>query len=150
MITDAFNTLTKALSNVSANTTVYFDDAIDLLHSRNIGEGHPVYAVVTVTAAMVGGSATASVAIGQNTTQAGQAGGETFLGSAFFNATSPVGTVAVIPVLPAVGNELSGGKRYIHAKVTISGGTLTSATFTVTLVPHVADGKIEYPSGFVS
>lgn len=150
MITDAFNTFTKAFSNIATGGNgTYFDDAIDLVDSRNIGQGHPVYAVVTVTAAMVGASSTISLSIVQDSVSTGSASQEVFLGSAFLAAQLPAGSTVAFPLLPILGTEIS-GKRYIRAKIVTSGATLTSATLTVTLVPHVADGKIEYPSGFVS
>lgn len=149
MIIDNFNTLTQTLASATVGDS-YSTDAIDIVDARNIGQGQPLFVVFTLTAAMVGAGATLVVALVQDSVSSGSAVNEAFLSSAFFSAVSPAGTQIAIALPPLLRNPLNqADRRYLRLKFTVAGATLTSTTMQATIVPHVADGRINYPSGFV-
>jgi len=148
MITDAFASLSATLGSTVVGTTVGAD-AIDIVDKRNIGEGQPIYAVFQLTAAMVGASATLAVNLWVSTTSSGALANEQYLAGASFAALAPLGTTVAVPIAPAIYNSFQGSDlRYLRLQFVVAGATLTSTAVTMNLVPHIADGRLFYPSGF--
>jgi hypothetical protein len=154
MITDAFASLTQSPATLltgNANAQISAD-AIDIRNERNLGEGQPIYAVFQLTAAMVGAGASLAVNLWISSSSSGALANEQYLCGASFGAVSAAGSTVATMITPAIFNNFSSGSnpdlRYLRLQCVSTGATLTSASVIVNLVPHLADGKLFYPSGW--
>lgn len=150
MITDAFATLTQSPATLAVATPQISADAIDIVDKRNIGEGQPIYAVFQLTAAIVGAGVTSmAVNLWVSSSSSGALANEQYLCGASFAAAATVGTTVAAAITPAIYNNFANADlRYLRLQCVAAGATMTSASVSVTLVPHVADGKLFYASGF--
>ena len=159
MITDAFLRLSGSLTAGSADATATTgqdlsqvagpynsENVIDLSLARDIGEGHNLYAVFTVTEAFTSGGA-ATLAIDVVVSAATGLTTPTSVGtvSAQALAALTLGAQFIVPIKPLVGSL---GLRYLGAVYTIATATTTAGQMTADIVTDIQDGKKFYASGF--
>lgn len=148
MITDA---LTRVSEDQAISATAVSAYSIDLSQQSGIGldvgEGTPLYMVVTVTQTF---DTLTSLDIAIVTDTASTLGSATTLATK--NVTLASGGLAdnqqhVLQVPPAIGGL---GKRYLGASYTVNGSTGGAGKVTTDFVTNIQDGKKYYASGFTA
>jgi len=126
-------------SAVSANT-------IDLGSSRDIGMGHPVYMVFTVTETFASNTSLTFEVITDSDAALGSPA--TIAASAAITVASgdlAAGSQHVVQIPPVIGGK---GERYLGAQYTVGGSNATAGKVTADMVLDLQDGKKYYASGF--
>jgi len=137
MIVDKQNAFSEsqALTATAASTNV-----IDLSQIRQIGDGKPLYVVVTVEVAMAGTTPSLAVSIVTDDNAALSSPAVILTGPTILGASLPASTQLVYPI------PLSGVERFIALNYTLAG---TGPTVTVSA--HIVENftqDVKYPSGF--
>jgi hypothetical protein len=130
-----------------AGTPVVSTDTIDLVNTRDIGEGQDLYMVFTIVAAYNTLTTLTIEVIGA--TNAALSSGVTVLGStgAIALASLTANATFMVRINPAL---YSTGTRYIGARYTngAGGSTPTTGSVCAYLVQDIQDGRKFYASGF--
>ena len=129
-------TVTTAGTFVSTNT-------IDLLQSRDIGEGEDLYARFIVTVQPTTGTSVEFQVIGS---AAANLSSPTVLGTtgAVAVASLPVGKRLAVELSPQIGSL---GFRYLGVQY-VNTGAIAAGTYIADIGKEIQDGQKFYPSGF--
>jgi hypothetical protein len=140
MITDKLLRLSDAQAILG--TDLASTDVIDLLQTRDIGEGMDLYMAVTVITAFAGGTSIEFIVKGS--TDATIVTGDTTLGTSgvILLAALTAGAQFFVRINPQFAST---GQRYIGAFYDVA-GTMTSVTTDIVL--DISDPKKFYSSGF--
>ena len=113
---------------------------------RDIGEGRPLYCVVTVVQAVTGTASVKFDAI-TSTGTAGTASVQS-LGSTgvILAASLTAGAQFAFPLAPVLGSK---GQQYLMGQFVNGAGAATAGTFFMDIVADYADSKKFYAGGFV-
>ena len=155
MITDSALTLTTPTITTAA--TYNSADSIDLVSLRDLGEGHTIMALLTVTTAFADGTSVDFQLWTADATSPGGTGsltGGNFLmsvsGGAIADASLTAGVQRFVALPSRVVSNVQLGSRYqrhlILRAVTL--GTHSAGAASVTLLLDNQDGRTSYPSGF--
>lgn len=144
-----------ALTGANTTTTTYYMDlssptnasgGLTTSQFRDIGEGRPLYAVVTIVQAF---SATTSAKF-DVITSTGTAGTANVVSlgttGVVLLANLTAGTQFVFPLAPAIGSK---GQQYLMGQVTLGANDMVNGTFFMDIVADYADSKKFYAGGFV-
>ena len=122
--------------------TAASEDYIDLGVARDVAVGRELYALVTVTSALVGAGAQVAVTV------------ETDDNPSFSSATTTQ-TLGTLAALAPAGTQIkvrldldSVNERYIQLKYTVSGGTLTAGTVDADIGVLDVENEAYYASGY--
>lgn len=147
MLTDAYLQLS---SSQAVTSTAVSTNTLDLQSTRDIGEGTPLYVVITVDeAAAASGSATVQfqliVSANADLSSADVLIETAALGKAELTAGhKPI----VLPIPPSILTAQPIGKRYFGVNYVVATGPLTAGKFSATVTDaSVSVGK-SYASGF--
>lgn len=157
MITDQLTRLCDAESILAATgaETVYGANSIDLLTARDIGQGRPLYVVVTPTSVALAGTSTyldlsIFAATGVSNTGKINAGQVRIGGLPVQAGALALGEQHIFPISPLIAGLtdglLSNGFRYLGFGF-YAPGTVTTFNVTVDIVETIQDGLKFYASG---
>lgn len=145
MITDA---LLQVSSDQVVTATAVSEDKIDLGVARDIGEGHPLFALFTVKVAVAAaGAATVTFEI-ITASDAALTSDIEVIGTsgAIAKADLPAGKQLAIRINPQIAAL---GQRYLGVRYTIATGPLTTGSaFDCDFVETIQDGLKFYASGY--
>jgi len=135
---------TGVITGQAFTATALSTDTIDLVNTRDIGEGQDLYMVFTVVIAFTGLTSVVIEAIGA--TNAALSSGVTVVGSAgtVLLANLTAGATFVVRINPSL---YSTATRYLGARYTVS-GTGTAGSICAYIVQDIQDGRKFYASGF--
>jgi hypothetical protein len=155
MITDSALTLTTP--TITTADTYNSLDSIDLVSLRDMGEGHTIMALLTVTTAFAGGTSVDFqlwTADATSTSATGSLTGGNFLmsvsGGAIADANLTAGAQRYVALPSRVVSNVQHGSRYQRHLVlrAVTLGTHSAGVASVTLLLDNQDGRTSYPSGF--
>ena len=123
------------------------ENTIDLGSARDIGEGHPLYMVFTVTETFATLTSlefqiiTDDNAALSSGTSIATSGSITLAGGGL--AAGQQHTVVIPPQIASL------GEQYLGANFAVTGANATAGKVTTDIVEHIQDGQKFYPSGSV-
>jgi len=127
----------QAITASAASTNL-----VDLMAVRNLGDGRPLWLIVTCTVPMTDASSDSTVAVTVETDDAAAFGSATTAQTVgTFAATSAAGTRFQVRLSPFATAE-----RFVRLQYTVANGNLTTGSFTAFLTTD-PDRWTAYPDG---
>jgi len=149
MITDQLLRLSSAQSLIIASgAEAESTNVIDLSVARDVGQGHPLYVVVSFSSNLAGAAgALITVQVETHTAEDFTAARTVRVATRALPVADIDGKAVAIPLPPNIGDAFV-DHRYMAIRYVVSGANVTAGTANADIVLDIQDGEKFYASGF--